>query len=294
MKSKTELVDIARGTFPLAAITLNLTFWMVPLLLLAILKLATPHAAARRFFYRLMIGIYFMACQVDIFLFKVLLGIQFEVDPLDQLHPGKNYLVLSNHKSWADILVLQSVLINKTPIIKFIVKRELLYLPLVGLICWAYEYPMVARKSFRVGSKREDNPSSDLEILKNKLGDISRNPAAVINFAEGTRVSPEKRSRFGSPHQNLLKARTGGLFFIMNTFGHRIDDLLNITISYNCPAPVFFRFLGGKCKTVRVQVDRIPMAALLRELSDGSGRLDYQRVDRWLQKTWTDKDRQLG
>lgn len=136
--------------------------------------------------------------------------------------------------------MLQSILIDKTPVIKFIVKRELLYLPLIGLICWAYEYPMVHRRSFQPDSKQGHNRTSDRELLENKLSDIRRNPAAIINFAEGTRFSRLKRETFGSPYQHLLKPRAGGLFFILNTFGTQLDELLETTISYDCREPVFF------------------------------------------------------
>lgn len=290
MKAGDERTDVIRGALPLLFITLNLAFWIGPLILLALLKLLLPVPLIRKGLYRIMIGIYGLACQVDIFLFKVVLGIEFDVDSLDELKTDETYLIVSNHQSWADILVYQTVLINRTPIIKFIVKRELLFLPLIGLICWAYEYPMVERRSFKSRKKQRTNRKNDLDTLKDKLADIGRNPAAIINFAEGTRFNREKKAKYGSVHRNLLQPHTGGLFFILDTFGSQFDALLDFTVSYDCLEPVFFRFLGGRCRRVRVRVNRLPMPRLLQMLSDDSGSIDYGKVDAWLKDRWQQKD----
>lgn len=293
MKSKNNPADIIRGALPLAFITLNLAFWIVPLVLLALTKAVIPVPGVRRGLYRIMIGMYALACWIDSFFFKAFLGIHFETDSLEGLNRDQTYLILSNHKSWADILVYQTILINRVPIIKFIVKKELLYLPLVGLICWAYEYPMVQRRSFKNRTGDTSERQHDLNILQDKLGDISRHPAAIINFGEGTRFNREKQSKYGSPYRNLLKPRAGGLFFILSTFGSKIDYLLDFTISYDCSEPIFFKFLGRNCKRVRVRMNRIPMPELLHNLSDETGKLEFGKVETWLKERWQEKDTQL-
>ncbi len=293
MRPKTDSADIIRGLLPLTFITLNLVFWIIPLILLALAKLVIPVSLIKRGIYQLMLAIYAAACQIDIFLFKRILGIRFDFDLPQELERDKNHLIISNHQSWADILVFQSILINRTPIIKFIVKKELLFLPLVGLICWAYEYPMVHRRSFKKDGAVKPNRKIDLEILESKLGGLTYHAASIINFAEGTRFNLEKHEKYGSPHKNLLRARTGGLFFILDTFGDKIDYLLDFTIMYDCEEPVFFKFLGRKCKAVKIQANRISLYELLPELSNETGQLEFEKVDAWLKIRWLEKDRQL-
>ena len=271
MRPKTDPIDVIRGALPLTFITLNLIFWIIPLILLGLAKLLVPVPTIRRWIYQLMIGIYAVASQADLLLFKYILGIQFDFDIPQELERDKNHLIISNHQSWADILVFQSILISRTPIIKFIVKKELLFMPLIGLICWAYEYPMVQRRSFKKDSDAQNNPKNDLEILESKLAGLSDHPASIINFAEGTRFNLEKREKHKSPHNNLLRARTGGLFFILDTFGNTIDYILDFTIIYKCKDPVFFKFLGRKCSEVIVRANKIPLHELLTELSDETG-----------------------
>ena len=286
-----SISDVMKGILPLAFITLNLTIWILPLLLLALIKLIVPLQPVKQAVYKLMLGIYFVAVKIDLVLFQWILNIRFEVDSLDDLQVDKNYLVVSNHRSWADILVYQSILIDHSPIIKFIVKKELLYLPLVGLICWAYEYPLVHRKSIKDGATGNANLKTDQKILKDKLLDIGRNPAAIINFAEGSRYTEERRDRYNSPHTNLLKSRAGGLFFILQAFGHQFDYLLDFTILYDCTEPVFFKFLGGKCRKVKVRVNKFLMSDLLQSLSDSSNTLSFEKVDEWLKTLWSGKDK---
>jgi 1-acyl-sn-glycerol-3-phosphate acyltransferase len=283
--------DILRGALPLAYITLNLAIWILPLLLLALLKLAIPITVIKQGLYKVMIGFYFLAVKIDLFLFQSILGIRFEVDPLDDLQKNKNYLIVSNHQSWSDILVLQSILIDHTPIIKFIVKKEILYLPLVGLICWAYEYPLVHRSSNKTKITENKNLSRDLQVLGDKLVNMGKNPAAIINFAEGSRFTEARRQKYKSPHEHLLKSRTGGLYFILNTFGQKIDYLLDFTLVYDVSEPIFFKFLGRRCRSVKVRVNKFSMPELLQSLKGEADDLDFEKVDTWLKSLWAGKDR---
>ncbi|MBU2643584.1 1-acyl-sn-glycerol-3-phosphate acyltransferase [bacterium] len=294
MEPKVEPQDIIRGVLPLIFITLNLSIWILPLVILALLKLMIPLPALRRGLYRLMIGIYILAVRVDDFLFHTVLKIRFDVDPLEDLSADKNYLLISNHQSWADVLVYQSILINRTPIIKFIVKQELLYLPLIGLICWAYEYPRVHRKSFQSKPDPGNSRKDDLKTLRRKLADVGQKGSAIINFAEGTRFTDQKRIKYDSPYEHLLKPRSGGFYFILNTFGHQIDSVLDFTIAYDCSKPVFFKFLGKRCPRVMVRVTQIPMADLLHEVAGEDDQLDFNKVDAWLKARWIEKDRIIG
>ena len=53
---------------------------------------------------------------------------------LDYQH---SYLITSNHQSWVDILVLQYVLNRRIQPLKFFLKQELIWVPVIGLAWWA-------------------------------------------------------------------------------------------------------------------------------------------------------------
>ncbi|HCH76877.1 MAG TPA: acyltransferase, partial [Pseudomonas sp.] len=63
--------------------------------------------------------------------------IRWDVQGLDQVDMHHSYLVTSNHQSWADILVLQYQLNRRMPFLKFFLKQELIWVPVIGLCWWA-------------------------------------------------------------------------------------------------------------------------------------------------------------
>ncbi len=76
------------------------------------------------------------------------------------------YLVVSNHQSWVDILVMQHLLNRRIPLLKFFIKRELIWVPLMGFAWWALDYPFLYRHS-----------SEYLESIRNRKERILRRHA---------------------------------------------------------------------------------------------------------------------
>ena len=61
------------------------------------------------------------------------------------MHINGHYLVLANHQSWVDILVLQKVFNRRIPLLRFFLKRQLFWVPLLGLAWWALDFPFMGR-----------------------------------------------------------------------------------------------------------------------------------------------------
>ena len=80
------------------------------------------------------------------------------------------YLVLSNHRSWVDILVLQSVFRGRIPFLKFFLKQQLIWVPLLGLAWWALDFPFMRRHSADVPREAprgaRQGPRSDPQGLR--------------------------------------------------------------------------------------------------------------------------------
>ena len=55
-----------------------------------------------------------------------------DVEGVETLDRSEWYLVLANHQSWVDIAVLQRIFHRKIPFLKFFIKKELLWLPILG------------------------------------------------------------------------------------------------------------------------------------------------------------------
>ncbi|MCG8333240.1 MAG: acetyltransferase [Proteobacteria bacterium] len=280
------------GVFALTYISINLTLGLIPLLILALLKLVIPLQFVKDRIYQLMLGIYAFAVHVDSFLLKRLLGITFDVVGLQNLDKRSNYLVISNHRSWADILILQSLLINGAPIIKFIVKQEVIFIPLVGLICWAYEYPFVKRSSLK-DSGKSGKRLRDLSTINQSLENLGNQPTTIINFVEGTRFNLLKSKKTESPFPHLLKPRAGGLTYILNTFGKDIDYVLDFTIAYDTEEPVFWNLMSGKCKRIKIEIKQIALKDLMQKFEINDNVIDYTSVSNWLKRFWQEKNDKL-
>jgi 1-acyl-sn-glycerol-3-phosphate acyltransferase len=108
------------------------------------------------------------------------------------------YLVVCNHQSWVDILVLQHCLQGRAPFLKFFIKRQLIWVPLVGLVWWALDFPFLRRRGGASGAR-------DLATARAACARFRALPTSVMSFVEGTRFTPAKHEAQGSPYRHLLK-----------------------------------------------------------------------------------------
>ncbi len=194
------------------------------------------------------------------------------------------YLVASNHQSWVDILVLQKVFSSQVPMLKFFLKRQLLYVPVIGLAWWALDFPFMQRKGGL-------SSAEDLERARRACEKFRLVPTSVINFLEGTRFTVHKHGVQRSPYRHLLKPRSGGIAMALATLGERCHRLLDVTIVYPHGAPEFWQLLTGRVDDVivRVQQREIPV-----ELLRGDYANDPQfrsRMQDWVNGLWVEKDR---
>jgi 1-acyl-sn-glycerol-3-phosphate acyltransferase len=207
-----------------------------------------------------------------------------DVQGVDRLHLGGWYLVSSNHQTWVDILVLQRVFHHRIPFLKFFLKRELIWVPVIGLAWWALDFPFMKRGR-GAGAQR-----SDLRATREACEKFKRIPTSVINFVEGTRFTAAKHDRQRSPYRHLLKPKIGGLGIALATMGEQFEGLLDVTIVYPQGTPRFWDLLCGRmgAVTVRVRQREIPTAVLG---GDPVGdKLYRQRLNDWVDQQWTEKD----
>jgi 1-acyl-sn-glycerol-3-phosphate acyltransferase len=210
---------------------------------------------------------------------------RWDVQGVDGLHPRGWYLVSSNHQSWVDILVLQCVFHGHIPFLKFFLKRELIWVPVIGWAWWALDFPFMKR------GRGHGARTSDLHTTRQACEKFKTIPTTVINFVEGTRFTPAKHALQASPYRHLLKPKIGGLGIALATMGEQFEALLDVTIVYPHGTPRFWDLLCGRVDAVivRVQQREIPPGVLG---SDPVGDKPYrQRISAWVDEQWADKDR---
>jgi 1-acyl-sn-glycerol-3-phosphate acyltransferase len=162
------------------------------------------------------------------------------VQGLDGLHLQGWYLLACNHLSAVDILVLQHVFHGRIPFLKFFLKRELIWVPLIGMAWWALDFPFMRRGKTREAQRQ------DLETARAACEKFRHQPTSVMNFVEGTRVSAEKIASERSPYKHLLKPKVGGLSVALATMGEQFEALLDVTLVYPDGVPSFWDLLCGR------------------------------------------------
>lgn len=248
-----------RGVIGLVLCAVFSVLCTAPVLVLAIPKYLLPFHAWRLFWSRAMdYGPSRWAYCLS-FTLKLLGGISWDVRGTEQLSRDQWYMVMSNHQSWADIAILYIAFRGKIPLLKFFMKRQLLWIPFVGWACWLLGYPFVYRYTRDFLRKHPEKKGKDWENTKKACERLQWMPVSIINFAEGTRLTEEKHVRQASPYQHLLTPKAGGTAYTLEAMQHKIQTLLDVTLVYTPGAISFWRLFSGGIKQITVDVDVLPI-----------------------------------
>ena len=270
----------------LTGLTLGLNTLLITLLMVppALLKLLVPVAAVRRGCDRALNALASWWVAINSAWIAAVSPARWDVQGVEDLNPRGWYLVSSNHQSWVDILVLQRIFHGRIPFLKFFLKSELIWVPVIGLAWWALDFPFLKR------GRGEGARHNDLESTRKACEKFKHIPTSVINFVEGTRFTAAKHAQQRSTYRHLLKPKIGGLGIALATMGEQFEALLDVTIVYPHGAPIFWDLLCGRIRavTVRVQQREIPSQVLG---SDPVGDKPYrQRISAWVEQQWAEKD----
>lgn len=282
-----------RGVLTMALIVLNLLFWATPLYLVAVFKLL-PVRSLRVRCDRVLVRLAQNWISGNQRIFRLTQDIRWDIEGADGLAPRDWYLVICNHQSWVDILVLQGVFNRRIPFLKFFLKRELIWVPVLGFAWWALDFPFMQRHSREYLERHPEARGQDLEATRRACEHFSQSPTSVMNFVEGTRFTPAKHAAQGSPYTHLLKPRAGGTAFVLGAMGDILHRIVDVTIVYTGGTPSLWDLCCGRLREVLVRVR-------VREIPDWLRRGDYQqdpefraRFQAWLSGLWEEKDALIG
>jgi 1-acyl-sn-glycerol-3-phosphate acyltransferase len=209
---------------------------------------------------------------------------RWDVQGTDGLKLDGWYLVSANHQSWVDIVVLQRVLHRRAPFLKFFLKQELIWVPIIGLAWWALDFPFMKRGKGR-GARQ-----NDLRTTREACEKFKRTPTSVINFVEGTRFTPAKHAKQESPYRHLLTPKIGGLGIALATMGEQFEAMLDVTIVYPHGTPTFWDLLCGRVDAVIVRVQQRAIPADLLGSDPITDKAYRKRLSAWTDQQWREKD----
>ena len=219
---------------------------------------------------------------------------EYEIHGLEQLNPQQSYLLVANHQSWTDIMVLQKVLNRQIPFFRFFLKQELIWMPIIGVCWWALDFPFMKRYSKEQLAKHPELKGKDKQTTIDRCKKLQGSPVSIMNFLEGTRFTPVKHEQQQSPYQNLLKPRSAGASYALSVLADSLDTLLNVTIVYPQGHSDYADFLAGRTPKIVVDIQVQPIPRDLREGDYENDAEFRQRFQDWVSAIWTDKDAKIA
>jgi 1-acyl-sn-glycerol-3-phosphate acyltransferase len=282
-----------RGVFSVWFYLLNTIICCIPIFIVALIRLILPFKAIQNLCRRILTAIANFWIGVNKLNQKLLNGIHWDVEGIENLDPKGWYMVVANHQSWVDILVLQYVFHRKIPFLKFFLKKELFWFPFLGQAWWALDFPFMKRYSRQYLKKHPHLIGKDLDITREACEKFRNLPVSIMNFVEGTRFTNEKHARQRSPYTHLLRTRAGGLSFVLAAMGDKLREVVDVTIAYPQGAATFWDFACGRVKEIKVRVKTLPITNQIvgDYLKDVQFKRNFQK---WLNDLWSQKDKDLN
>jgi 1-acyl-sn-glycerol-3-phosphate acyltransferase len=284
------LPPFARGVVASSLLVLNTLFWCGLLFLFALVKLAVPIKRVRAMVDRILNGIATRWVAGNGAWMHLTQRTHWDVAGFEDLAYRGWYMVNCNHQSWVDILVLQHLLNRRIPLLKFFLKQQLIYVPIIGLAWWALDFPFMRRHSDAELKRHPEKRFDDINATRRACEKFALVPTSVMNFAEGTRFTSSKHRSQRSPYRHLLKPKAGALALAVDVLGDKFDSLLDVTIVYPDGVPTFWQFLCGNVRRVVARARWMPIPLAFRS-GDYARDPHYRKTfQRWLQTIWLDKD----
>lgn len=263
----------------------------MPILVIgALLKLIIPIPVIRKMTTKASIASATNWVSLNSGMFWLFHKIEWDITGVDTLKHDGWYLINSNHQSWADIPIVQKVLNRKVPMLKFFLKQELIWVPVLGICWWALDFPFMKRYSKAEVEKNPSLAGKDLETTRKACEKFKTTPVSVFNFLEGTRYTPAKHQKQQSPFRNLLKPKAGGAAFVLGSMGQQMHTMLDVTIVYPNENNGFWELICGHIPKVKINVREleIPRDFLGKDYAnDEQFKADFQE---WVNQLWLDKD----
>jgi len=274
-------------------LVINTTIWAGLISIGGLIKLILPFTAGRNFLTKIMNKFMWAWASCNGGILFLLADIEWDIEGLEELDKNGWYLLISNHLSGFDIAVQTYVLRNHIPMLKFFLKRELMYIPFLGLGCWALDMPFMSRTSPAKLKKNPKLKGKDLESTRRACEKFKTMPTSIINYVEGSRFTEEKRIRQDSPYRYLLRPKAGGIAFTLSAMGEQFTNLLNVTLVYpEAESDPLSEVMHGKINKITVKVEVLPVPEVdnKRYFSEAQYRVEFQR---WLNQLWEEKDEQI-
>jgi 1-acyl-sn-glycerol-3-phosphate acyltransferase len=282
-----------RGVATFILLFFNLLFWGSLVLLGGLVKLLMPTKPSRT---RVVRGLAWLAehwVAGNNAIADMLLPTKWEITGIEGTRYDGRYLIISNHISWVDIFAVQRAFHGHAAFIRFFLKHQLIWSPILGQACAALEFPFMHRYSPEHLAKHPEKRGKDLETARRLCRRYRFIPVAILNFVEGTRFSRDKHADQDSPYRHLLRPRVGGVAFALASLGENLDAMFDVTVAYPRHDITMWEFVTGRVETIAVHARRLDVPAEFMTSAVTEPGDVRERFKVWIDQLWREKDAQL-
>ena len=274
-------------------ISLNTILVATPIMLLALLKLIVPISFIKNLVDNLNQSLFTIWVYVNSFLISLTNNIKWDIENLDIKKVDKSCLIISNHISWADIVLICHIFKGNIPVTKFFLKHSLIYIPFIGLACWGLGMPFLRRYSKKELLKNPKLVTKDIDTTKKVCKDLMQGKTTLVNFCEGTRYTKEKALKANSKFKHLMPPKAASIAVLLGTIGYDLQKAFNTTLYYpDNEGSAFKDMLFGRLKRVYVDVKelKIDESMVGDYINDKKFKFDFTAK---LKDIWQEKDEKL-
>jgi len=269
-----------RGIATITLLLLNLLLWGTPVFLGGVVKFLLP-GRRRVPVVNFLVRLTERWVEWNNRIFDSMLSTRWDFSGVETDGYDGHYLIIANHVSWVDIFVLFRAFHRRAAFIRFFLKQELVWFPIVGQGCWALDFPFMKRYTPEFLEAHPEKRGADLATTRKACQRYRNFPVAILNFLEGTRFSKSKHAEQQSPYRHLPRPRIGGISFVLAALGDQLDAMYDVTLAYPPDNDVtIFQFVTGRIPKIIVHARRVALPESL----------DRDEVKVWIDAMWKEKD----
>lgn len=293
MNISKKLTGIFYANLTLLILVLTTTLCSIPVLLFGLLKLL-PNQNLKSYCTKMVDKIATLWIEINNTYLNKSNPTRMEITGANNFNPEDWYLVVANHQSWLDIVIIQRLLSRKIPVLKYFIKDQLKWIPFLGFSWWAMGCLFMKRYTQAYLAKNPHKKGKDLQTTHKALKLFKQTPTSLMSFVEGTRYTPQKKLEQNSPYQHLLKPKAGGIGFVISVMSKQINQLLDVTITYPQKESSLWNFLCHRVDSIKINIRQIPIPQQFLTASLVENDKIQSEFRQWLNQKWLEKDQLIS
>jgi 1-acyl-sn-glycerol-3-phosphate acyltransferase len=284
-----QLRHLLQGTVVILVVAISTTVLTLLLCILALFKLLAPAGRGRNAITHWSSSLGELWVSIN----KAMAWLNrdmWDIHMPDGISREGRYLVICNHQSGVDILALQHSLNRRAPFGRYLLKQQLIWVPVLGLAWWALDMAFLRRYSKQELIKNPALRGKDLENAARACEKLKHIPVSMMTFPEGTRLTAVKRKQQKSPYRHLLKPRYGGVGQILYSFDDALDGVIDVSIVYPDGVPGVWQLVSGQISKITVHIRLRPVDEAVRGRNFREDSKAKAALKSWLDNVWNEKE----